>query len=199
MPVLTEVDYPLLVAGHTAALRDELGEDYRAGDLDVVPDLTWKISLDRALAVYQYLVQGGVSPDNLRLEAFGQFSPHYNNSKRKERLRNRRVDIVLDKRAQRFAQRIDAELGPARVGDDTYEVDGFVFELDQNQTGEQIPEPGSGTNSGAGALGTGHGQEEKGKLPSPGPVAGHVLGPGHPAADLFRAPADHVLHGSSPS
>lgn len=133
LPVLREVDYPLLVAGHTASLRDELGADYRSGDLDRIPDLTWKISLDRALAVYQYLAQGGVDPNNLRLEAFGRFSPHFNNSDPEERLRNRRVDIVLDKRAQRFAQRIEADIGPGKMGKDTYEVDGFTFDLNREQ------------------------------------------------------------------
>lgn len=145
LPVLTEVDYPLLVAGHTASLRDELGAAYKAGDLDEVPDLTWKLSLDRSLAVYQHLIQGGVSPDNLRLEAFGRFSPHYNNSDPHERLRNRRVDIVLDKRSQRFAQLIEEEAKAAEVRDDTYEVEGFIFRLDgepgRNTVREPVREP----------------------------------------------------------
>ena len=142
LPVLLEVDYPLLVAGHTSTLRDELGADYRAGDLDKVPDLTWKISLDRGLAVYQHLVQGGIDPDNLRLEAFGRFSPHYNNSNPRERQRNRRVDIVLDKRAQRFTQRIEAEVEAGRVPGDTYEVEGFIFRLDGEP--EPVPAPAPG-------------------------------------------------------
>lgn len=130
LPVLSQVRYPLLIAGHTASLRDELGTDYRTGDADLVPDPTWKISLNRALAVYAFLLENGLDPANLRVEGFGRFAPHYNNSDAKERMRNRRVDIVLDKRSQEFTQRLSQEAGPAAVQDNSYDVDGFRFRLD---------------------------------------------------------------------
>jgi chemotaxis protein MotB len=137
LPVLLELKYPLLIAGHTGSLRDELGTQYRSGDADMVPDLSWRISINRALAVYSYLLRQGMSPDMLRMESFGRFRPLYNTNDPEERARNRRVDLVLDKRnAPDSARAVDQtvqELNP-EVRKDTYDVNGFEFRLTDPET-----------------------------------------------------------------
>lgn len=136
LPVLREVQHPLLIAGHTASLRDELGAAYRAEDKDAVPDLSWKISLNRALAVYTYLVTpGGLSPDRLRVEAFGRFRPHYNNSDPAERMRNRRVDIVLDKRSEVFSARARQLAVEPEPPESRYDAGGFEFAIPTLESG----------------------------------------------------------------
>lgn len=154
LPVLLQLKYPLLIAGHTGSLRDELGVDYRSGDAERVPDLSWRISLNRSLAIYSYLIQQGVSPDMLRMEAFGRFRPLYNTNDAEERSRNRRVDLVLDKRN---APEQSMEVGQSvrdltpETRPDTYDVDGFQFRLRAPVNPEAIPvEPPGATQPGAG-------------------------------------------------
>lgn len=129
MPVLSRVQYPLLLAGHTSELRDELGINYQPGDDEEVPDLSWKLSLNRTLAVYQYLLSNGMQPDMLRMEAFGKYMPFYPQGTAEDRARNRRVDIVLDKRSVESAEQLRV-IAPADTGNpDTMNVDGFEFDL----------------------------------------------------------------------
>lgn len=137
LPVLLRLEHPLLIAGHTASLRDELGVEYRSGDSDIVPDLSWRISLNRSLSIYSYLLQQGMNPDMLRMESFGRFRPLYNTNDAEERGRNRRVDLVLDKRnAPENALEVERtvqELTPD-VRKDTYDVNGFEFRLRDPET-----------------------------------------------------------------
>ncbi len=129
MPILAQVQYPLLLAGHTSELRDELGIDYEPGDAQQVPDLSWKISLNRSLAVYQFLIDRGMKPEMLRIEAFGKFKPFYPGDTAENRSKNRRVDIVLDKRSVDAGERI-REISPGLSPDtDTMSIDGFEFDL----------------------------------------------------------------------
>ena len=129
MPVLSKVQYPLLLAGHTSELRDELGINYEPGDDEKVPDISWKLSLSRTLAVYRYLIEQGMRPDMLRVEAFGKFMPYYPQNTPENRARNRRVDIVLDKRSVDSGERIRAMSPHIGKPDDTMSVDGFRFDL----------------------------------------------------------------------
>jgi len=131
MPVLAQVQYPLLLAGHTSELRDELGVNYQPGDDSQNPDLSWKISLNRALAVYSFLLERGMRPDMLKVEAFGKFTPYYPQKTAEDRAKNRRVDIVLDKRSIDAGERI-RQLSPAAKNEqdkDTMTIDGFEFDL----------------------------------------------------------------------
>ncbi|MDD4732333.1 MAG: flagellar motor protein MotB [Desulfovibrio sp.] len=132
LPVLLQLDHPLLIAGHTGSLREELGVEYRSGDGDRIPDLSWRISLNRALAVYSYLLDQGMDPAMLRVEGFGRFRPLYNTNDPEMRSWNRRVDLVLDSRNQPDraleVERVVRELTP-EVRPDTYDVDGFEFSL----------------------------------------------------------------------
>ncbi len=98
IPLLQEIRYPLLVAGHTANRRDEEGKNYLV-DFDTTKvDSTWPTSLARAQGVYRYLIQEGIKSERLSQEAFGQFHPRFADLSPEGRLLNRRVDIVLDKR-----------------------------------------------------------------------------------------------------
>lgn len=128
LPVLKNVSAPLLLAGHTSTLRDELGEEYKVEDKDINPDISWKISLGRVLSVYRFLIEGGMSPDMLKIEAFGKFRPHYPNSTNKGRKSNRRVDIVLDKRSAKTEKELSI-VAPEKksVNPDKFDFDGFVF------------------------------------------------------------------------
>ncbi|MBC17345.1 OmpA/MotB domain protein [Pseudodesulfovibrio profundus] len=129
MPVLIQVQYPLLLAGHTAELRDELGLNYQPGDDEQNPDISWKISLGRSLAVYRFLLDRGMRPDQLRVEAFGKFMPYYPQNTAENRAKNRRVDIVLDKRNTDATERI-RELTPSiRQPVETLDVNGFEFRI----------------------------------------------------------------------
>ncbi|CCO23038.1 OmpA/MotB family protein [Maridesulfovibrio hydrothermalis] len=129
LPVLKRVENPVLVAGHTSILRDELGEDYRVEDKDLTPDISWKISLSRSLAVYNYLVRSGMNPEMLKLEAFGKFRPRHSNLNPEGRKMNRRVDLVLDKRSAAVAREIK-EYKPPVVKDKPFKFDDFVFPID---------------------------------------------------------------------
>lgn len=129
MPILAQVQYPLLLAGHTSELRDELGINYQPQDAEQVPDISWRISLNRSLAVYQFLLERGMKPDMLRMEAFGKYRPYYPQDSRFNRAKNRRVDIVLDKRSIDAGERI-RQLSPTLSKDDgTMDIDGFKFDV----------------------------------------------------------------------
>lgn len=97
-PRLQAVEYPVLIAGHTAVLPGEQEIDYlkERGKAGLHP--SWSLSLGRTLRVYRFLLDAGVSPEQLKMEAFGKFQPRYSNFTRKGRRLNRRVDLVLDKR-----------------------------------------------------------------------------------------------------
>ncbi|WP_419785777.1 OmpA/MotB family protein [Pseudodesulfovibrio sp.] len=129
MPIFAQVQYPLLLAGHTSELRDELGLNYQPDDDTQVPDLSWKISLSRSLAVYRFLIERGMKPDMLRVEAFGKYMPYYSRNKPETRAKNRRVDIVLDKRAIDTGERIRAITPVENIRRDSLSVDGFEFDL----------------------------------------------------------------------
>ncbi|WP_319469252.1 flagellar motor protein MotB [uncultured Pseudodesulfovibrio sp.] len=129
MPILSQVQYPLLLAGHTSELRDELGLNYEPGDDTMIPDLSWKLSLNRTLAVYRFLLERGMAPDMLRIEAFGKYRPYYPQNNAENRAKNRRVDIVLDKRSLEAGEEVRALSPSIRTQDDSISVDGFEFDV----------------------------------------------------------------------
>ncbi len=137
-PILKRVKNPILLAGHTSILRDELGEDYRVEDKDLIPDVSWKISLNRVLAVYSHLVQSGMNPDMLKMEAFGKFNPRYPNNTPDGRLKNRRVDIVLDTRNPVIEHELK-EYHPKKdaKNDGDFDYDGFVFPIKDSVNSKQ--------------------------------------------------------------
>lgn len=141
-PVLAEVDYPVLLAGHTSTLRDELGLDYTVGDEDVQPDISWMLSMNRALSVYRFLLDEGVDPDSMRVEAYGRFHPRYNENTPEGRSQNRSVDIVLDKRSTDMRRELQRLLPEGQTEDGRLNIDGFEFDVDKSGnegTGTVVP------------------------------------------------------------
>ncbi len=107
LPYMQRMEYPLLVAGHTAARRDEENAEQYRVETKQEPDSTWALSFHRALAVYRHFIERGLNPAKLSLEAFGQYHPRYTNNTPEGRQKNRRVDLVLDKRNQEWAQKVE--------------------------------------------------------------------------------------------
>lgn len=130
LPYLQKLDYPLLVAGHTAVRRDEVSaKEYLVGQDSRTVDSTWSLSFHRALAVYRHLIGRGINPESLTLEAFGQYHPRYTNNTPEGRRKNRRVDLVLDKRNRESIQKIeDLQQKKPERHQDTY-FRGFRFDL----------------------------------------------------------------------
>ncbi|WP_319541036.1 flagellar motor protein MotB [uncultured Pseudodesulfovibrio sp.] len=129
LPLLQQVRYPLLLAGHTSELRDERGLNYQPDDAHQNPDLSWRLSLNRSLALYQYLLDNGISADMLRVEAFGKFRPHYPQNSAENRSRNRRVDIVLDKRSNQLGEQLIQAAPVEEKRTDMLKIDGFEFDV----------------------------------------------------------------------
>ncbi len=135
VPHLLQIDYPLLVAGHTAARMDEEGAHYLA-ELDKTHlDSTWSLSLSRSLAVYRHLTRRGLNPRTLQMEAFGQFRPRYSNDTPQGRHDNRRVDIVLDKRNKQWIDHVERLRDRSRPLPSYYFRD-FKFDLDGPESRE---------------------------------------------------------------
>jgi chemotaxis protein MotB len=107
LPYLQRINYPLLVAGHTAVRRDEEADAYRLSGGNA-PDSTWPLSFHRSLSVYRHLSSRGIAPSRLSLEAFGQYHPRYSNNNPEGRRKNRRVDLVLDKRNLEWIRKVEA-------------------------------------------------------------------------------------------
>lgn len=128
LPYLQRIGYPLLVAGHTAARRDEESGEYRPARGANDMDSTWPLSFHRALAVYRHLSGRGVSSDRLSLEAFGQFHPRYTNNTPEGRRKNRRVDLVLDKRNLEWIRKVEELRVDEPVKREMY-YRGFKFDL----------------------------------------------------------------------
>ncbi|EPR44031.1 Motility protein B, N-terminal domain containing protein [Desulfovibrio sp. X2] len=153
LPVLDKVRHPVLLAGNTSSLRDEMGEAYRPSVAHLPVDPSWRISLGRALAVYRFLLGKGVPSQNLRVEGFGRFHPRFDAATPEGRRMNRRVDLVLDKRSplgDDLAEAAAPGKGAAPGQSDSYEYGGFVFELGSPRTGQQA---GNGAGNRAGADG----------------------------------------------
>ena len=106
LPYLQRISYPLLVAGHTASRRDEEGGRYVVDLEGKRVDSTWMLSWQRAKAVYRYLTAHGISEGRLSQEAFGQFHPRFSSDTPAGRNKNRRVDLVLDRRNREWMEKV---------------------------------------------------------------------------------------------
>lgn len=138
LPYLQRMSYPLLVAGHTSARRDEEGSAYDLSYGKHGMDGTWPLSFKRALAVYRHLDARGIDPGRLSLEAFGQFHPRFSNNTPDGRRKNRRVDLVLDKRNREWIEKVEALREKEAPQAEMY-YKGFKFDLTL---------PGSGVTGG---------------------------------------------------
>ncbi|MFP4454275.1 MAG: flagellar motor protein MotB [Desulfonatronovibrio sp.] len=131
VPVLQDLEYPVLLTGHTAGLRDELGMEYEEITEEAPVDPSWQMSLHRVLNVYRYLLEQNVDPDDIRVEAFGRFWPRYSNRTEQGRTDNRRVDIILDRRNPEWTQaRVDQTVMPAPQDQDEFMYRDFIFDVE---------------------------------------------------------------------
>ena len=128
IPVLKQLDYPMLLAGHTSPTRDEL-KVYRVTLDPYEFSPTWELSFLRVMSVYTFFKSAGLPEDKLMLEGFGEYRPKASNNTDLGRDANRRVDIVLDKRGRvkDLPQGLGGESGPRKSN--TYEQDGFIFDV----------------------------------------------------------------------
>jgi chemotaxis protein MotB len=127
IPYLQHIAYPLLVAGHASVRRDEESTTAVPRRTDTA-DITWQLSFQRASSVYRHLMERGIDSSRLALEAFGQFHPRYTNNSPEGRQKNRRVDLVLDKRNLEWIRKVEAlrESEPAQT---EHYYKGFKFDL----------------------------------------------------------------------
>ena len=129
MPYLQRIEYPLLVAGHAGLPRDEEGKRYNV-TLDAAKlDATWLVSFRRAMSVYRYLTEQGIAPQRLSLEAFGQYHARFTNNTPEGRSKNRRVDLVLDRRNQEWIDKVEQQKQTQPPEITKYTFQGFHFDL----------------------------------------------------------------------
>jgi chemotaxis protein MotB len=129
-PTLHLIEQPVLIAGHASTLRDELGEDYRLEILEEIPDPSWRIALFRTMSVYRYLLELGVPPQRLRMEGLGRFHPLENPLTPEGRKANRRVEFILDKRAQDWTPRLERPITDTTK--EQYIYRDFIFRFPEN-------------------------------------------------------------------
>jgi chemotaxis protein MotB len=131
-PVVAASSYPMGLSGHTSEGIEEYGPDYLSRPGGKV-DFSWQLSLGRVMAVYRYFVESGVSPEKLRMEAFGRFRQRMATEKAGERWTNRRVEITLDRRVGSWSHEVAAgdarEDGPKQPKDG-FRVRDFLFRFD---------------------------------------------------------------------
>lgn len=136
-PTLRLVEQPVLIAGHASVLRDEMGDAFRMEMLTETPDPSWRLSLFRAMSVYRYLLELGMPPERLRMEGVGRFHPRENPLTPEGRRANRRVEFILNKRAQDWAPRLERPATGTTQGQYIYRD--FIFRFPE--TPGPAPEP----------------------------------------------------------
>lgn len=130
VPVLHELEYPIVITGHTSIMRDELGLDHEALRDQEIINPSWQLSLHRVLNVYRYLLEQDVDPDFIRVEAFGKYWPRYSNRTDDGRKNNRRVEIILDKRNPEWAHAgVDEAVMPAPEDEGRFIYRDFIFDV----------------------------------------------------------------------
>lgn len=137
IPVIKKEKYPLLLTGHTSSIRSEFAAEYVVGMDDKGVDLSWDISLHRVLTVYRMLLENGVNPHKIRLEAFGRFRSRASNATPEGRRKNRRVEFILDRRESVWNHELAQQSGiRGNVASDRYIYNDFVFDLNATTQGQ---------------------------------------------------------------
>lgn len=131
LPWFLRMPHPLLLAGHTAGLREEMGENYKALPAGTERQLSpsWEMSFLRVMNLYRYLTSRGMPPERLSVEGFGSYRPRWTEKTPEGRKRNRRVDIVLDKRNKEWIDKIDMLREKARERQGEFNYKDFRFRL----------------------------------------------------------------------
>lgn len=128
-PVLRESEYPLLVAGHAAPEREELGVAHlgrrSGGGLSPV----WALSAQRATSVYRALTEMGVPAGKLHMAGYGDSKPRGDVRTAAGRRDSRRVELILDRQARARLERLQGARG--RDADhEVFRYQGFSFDID---------------------------------------------------------------------
>ncbi|UZP66232.1 flagellar motor protein MotB [Desulfovibrio mangrovi] len=130
LPWFLRIQHPLLLAGHTAGMREEMGEDYKAPtDNERQLSPAWEMSFLRVMSLYRYLTSRGLPPARLSVEGFGSYRPRWSENTPEGRKRNRRVDIVLDKRNKEWIDKIEVLREKARKKQGEFNYKDFRFRL----------------------------------------------------------------------
>ncbi len=138
VPYLQEVRYPVLVAGYTSVRREEEGGAYTP-DFDTTKvDPSWMLSFRRSHAVYRHFTGRGIPEARLMLEGYGRFHPRYSNETPEGRMKNRRVDLILDKRNLAWIEKVEQVRQKEPDVPREYFYQGFSFDL--TMPGENRPE-----------------------------------------------------------
>ena len=129
VPYLQRVEYPVLVAGHTSVRREEEGNAYAPDFDETKADPSWMLSFRRSNAVYRFCLERGVPVGRMTLEGFGRFHPRFSNETPEGREKNRRVDLVLDKRNMAWIRKVDELREKMPEIPKNYYYHGFSFDL----------------------------------------------------------------------
>jgi len=129
VPYLGDMQYPMLIAGHTGPRSEEEGSAYAMNTGKAYADSTWELSMDRVLAVYRHYISRGVDSSRLSMEAFGQHRPGFSNNTAEGRRNNRRVVLLLDKRNSGVTEVIES-MGHEKQPDRYFFFRGFEFNLE---------------------------------------------------------------------
>lgn len=152
VPEIKNLAFPVLVAGHTSIDREEKQDSYRVLLDNNAFSSSWRLSLLRALAVYQFLRSKGVQNLEIMNEAFGEYHPRMSNQTPEGRKANRRVDIILDKRNADNIEKLKKQEESNKKPPDSYEINNFRFKLDAPppplNPGQSSPGTGPGTGPG---------------------------------------------------
>jgi chemotaxis protein MotB len=135
-PQIKNIAYPLLIAGYTSQLRDEFGLDYKENMQKADLDPSWKLSLQRALAVYRFFLDQEVDPAKLRVEAHGKYEPRFSTQTASGRKKNRRVELILDKRNYVRNPNLRSIFPKQqKQKDEKFQYNDFIFDLKEPQQG----------------------------------------------------------------
>lgn len=84
--VLTKIDNPVIIEGHTDATPIK----------NVKYPSNWELSTTRATNIISYMIKkGGISPKRLCAVGYGEYMPVSDNTSISGRMLNRRVDIIV--------------------------------------------------------------------------------------------------------
>ncbi len=107
--ILKYDDHDLRIEGHTCNLPILPCSRFRSN---------WELSTMRAASVAGYLVRNdGIDPDRVSLVGYGEYRPLYPNTGEENRMKNRRVDIIiLRKKKENVGNFNKYELSPCETG-----------------------------------------------------------------------------------
>ena len=123
LPALMEVckifktgDYPIVIEGHT---------DDQPPKTEAFQN-NWQISALRAVNVLRFMVEdGGIDPKRLSAFGYGGYHPMVVNNSPRNRARNNRIDLVIDRNRQKLVENWQEKHDKDKYVD----YKGFIFRL----------------------------------------------------------------------